>query len=101
TNVRAELKELLGNRPWVVLLMVAIFSTTFIVLRSGSTLFYFKYYLHDDGTPILFGQLDRVSVFLSASMASMMLGTACVGLFAASKDKRTLAMVLSAITGVC
>jgi GPH family glycoside/pentoside/hexuronide:cation symporter len=101
TNVRAELKELLGNRPWVILLLVAIFSTTFIVLRSGSTLFYFKYYLHDAGTPILFGQLDRVSVFLSSGMASMMLGTACVGLFAASKDKRTLAILLSAITGVC
>jgi GPH family glycoside/pentoside/hexuronide:cation symporter len=34
-------------------------------------------------------------------MASMMLGTACVGLFAASRDKRTLAASLSAITAVC
>jgi len=83
------------------MLATAIFSTTFIVLRGGSTLFYFKYYLRDDSTPILFGQLDRASVFLSTGMASMMLGTACVGLFAASRDKRTLATVLTAITAVC
>jgi GPH family glycoside/pentoside/hexuronide:cation symporter len=101
SDVKAELKELLGNRPWVIMLATAIFSTTFIVLRGGSTLFYFKYYLRDDSTPILFGQLDRASVFLSTGMASMMLGTACVGLFAASRDKRTLATVLTAITAVC
>jgi GPH family glycoside/pentoside/hexuronide:cation symporter len=101
SDVKAELKELLGNRPWLIMLIVAIFSTTFIVLRGGSTLFYFKYFLHDDGAPILFGQLDRTSVFLSTGMASMMLGTACVGLFAASRDKRILATLLSAITAVC
>ena len=49
--------ELVRNWPWVMLLVATVFSTTFIALRQGSTLFYFKYIVGDDGTPILFGAL--------------------------------------------
>ena len=100
TNLLEELRELVKNWPWMVLLFVAIFSTTFIALRSGSTLFYFKYCVGDDGSPILFGKFDRTTVFLSSGMLSMMLGTACLGLFARKLDKKLLAAWLSAITGV-
>jgi glycoside/pentoside/hexuronide:cation symporter, GPH family len=101
SSVREELSELLGNRPWMILLFAAVFSTTFIVMRSGSTLFYFKYVGGDDGAPILFGKLDRTTIFLSTGMASMMLGSACLGFFAQASDKRTLAVVLSLITAGC
>jgi GPH family glycoside/pentoside/hexuronide:cation symporter len=101
TSVREELRELGKNRPWMILLFAAVFSTTFIVLRSGSTLFYFKYVVGDDGTPLLFGQLDRSTIFLSTGMASMMLGSACLGIFARAADKRTLAVILTLITAVC
>jgi GPH family glycoside/pentoside/hexuronide:cation symporter len=101
TNVIGELKELMRNRPWMILLFATIFSTTFIALRSGSTLFYFKYYVGDDGTPVLFGQLDRATLFLSSGMLCMMLGTACLGLIARITDKRTLAIVLTSVTAVC
>jgi GPH family glycoside/pentoside/hexuronide:cation symporter len=100
SHVWGELKELGKNRPWVILLAVAVFSTSFIVLRSGSTLFYFKYCVADDGVPILFGKFDRATLFLSSGMACMMLGTACLGLFARMADKRSLAALLSLITGV-
>jgi GPH family glycoside/pentoside/hexuronide:cation symporter len=100
SNLVGELKELVRNWPWVVLLFVAIFSTTFIALRSGSTLFYFKYCVGDDGSPILFGKFDRSTVFLSSGMLSMMIGTACLGIFARKLDKKTLAASLSAITGL-
>ncbi len=100
-HLAGELRELVRNGPWVVLLVVAIFSTSFIALRSGSTLFYFKYCAGDDGSPILFGRLDRSTVFLTSGMLSMMLGTAALGTVARRVDKKILAAVLSAITGVC
>jgi GPH family glycoside/pentoside/hexuronide:cation symporter len=100
TSVREELAELGKNRPWMILLFAAVFSTTFIVMRSGSTLFYFKYVVGDDGTPVLFGQLDRSTIFLATGMASMMLGSACLGIFARAADKRTLAVVLTLLTAV-
>lgn len=101
SNVKGELKELVKNRPWMVLLVAAVFSTSFIALRSGSTLFYFKYCAGDDGAPILFGKLDRSSVFLSSGMLCMMLGTLCLGFLAHRFDKRNLAVTLTTITALC
>jgi GPH family glycoside/pentoside/hexuronide:cation symporter len=98
TNVAEELLELVRNRPWVILLVATVCSTSFIGMRSGSTLFYFKYCVGDDGTPVLFGELDRVTVFLASGSLCMMLGSACLGLFARMADKRTLAVVLTLIT---
>jgi len=100
TNVREELGELFRNWPWVTLLVASVFSTTFIALRSGSTLFYFKYVAGDNGAPILFGQFDRSTVFLSTGALSMMLGTAVLGTVARRIDKKFLAAGLSAATGL-
>ena len=43
TNAREELGELFRNWPWVMLLITSVLSTAFAALRSGSTIFYFKY----------------------------------------------------------
>jgi glycoside/pentoside/hexuronide:cation symporter, GPH family len=64
TNVREELGELFRNWPWFTLLITSVFSTSFVALRSGSTLFYFKYVVGDDGKAIFLG-LDRSTVFLT------------------------------------
>jgi GPH family glycoside/pentoside/hexuronide:cation symporter len=100
TDVKAELGELLRNGPWVMLLVATIFSTTFMALRQGSTLFYFKYVVGDDGSPILFGTLDRSTVFLSTGMLAQILGTAALGVIVRRVDKKKLAAWLSWITGV-
>jgi GPH family glycoside/pentoside/hexuronide:cation symporter len=100
TNVREELGELMRNWPWVMLLIATIFSTTFIALRQGSTLFYFKYVAGDDGTPILFGALDRSTVFLSSGMLAQILGTALLGFIVRRVDKKKLAAALSWTTGL-
>ncbi len=100
TNVKEELSELFRNRPWVILLVATVFSTSFIGMRAGSTIFYFKYLVGDDGSPVLFGYLDRVTVFLASGSACMMLGSACLGLFARMADKRMLAVILTLITAV-
>jgi GPH family glycoside/pentoside/hexuronide:cation symporter len=100
TNVREELGELVRNWPWVMLLIATIFSTTFIALRQGSTLFYFKYVAGDDGTPILFGTLDRSTVFLSSGMLAQILGTAALGFIVRRVDKKKLAAALSWTTGL-
>ena len=100
TNVREELRELFHNWPWVMLLVTSVFSTTFVALRSGSTLFYFKYVVGDDGTPIFLG-LDRSTVFLTSGSIGLVLGTACLGSIARKIDKKYYAAALSAITAVC
>lgn len=99
TDVKAELGELVRNYPWVMLLVATIFSTTFMALRQGSTLFYFKYVVGDDGTPVLFGTLDRSTVFLSSGMLAQILGTVALGFIVRRVDKKKLAAALSVVTG--
>lgn len=100
TNVREELGELFGNWPWVMMLIASILSTTFVALRSGSTLFYFKYVVGDDGKPMFHG-LDRTTIFLTTGSIGLVLGTACLGSIARRIDKKYCAAVLSVVTGFC
>jgi GPH family glycoside/pentoside/hexuronide:cation symporter len=100
TNVREELGELFRNWPWVVLLITAIFSNAFSALRSGSTIFYFKYVEGYDSTPV-FWTLDRTTLFLTSGALGLVLGTVCLGPIARKVDKKYYAAGLSAVTGVC
>jgi len=100
SDVRRELNDLRRNWPWVMLLIAAVFSTTFIALRAGSTLFYFKYVVGDDGTPIFMG-LDRSTIFLTTGALGQIAGTALLAGFARKVDKKHFAAGLSAFTGLC
>lgn len=100
SDAKQEIKELIGNRPWLVLLFAAVFSTTFVVMRSGSTLFYFKYVVGDTGEP-LFWVLDKSTVFLSSGMLCQVLGNLGLAFVAGKVDKRNAATVLTLITGAC
>ncbi len=99
SNIKEELGELTRNWPWVVLLFAAVFSTTFIVMRAGSTLFYFKYYVGDDGSPVwLF--LDKSTLFLASGMLCQVLGNVGLAFVARRVDKRNAAALLTLITAV-
>jgi GPH family glycoside/pentoside/hexuronide:cation symporter len=99
TNVREELGELFRNWPWVMLLIASVLSTTFIALRSGSTVFYFKYVVGDDKTPIFLG-LDRTTIFLSTGMLAQVAGTVVLSFIARRVDKKYAAAGLCTLTGV-
>lgn len=101
TNLGQDLVDLARNWPWVALLIASIFSTTFIILRSGSTLFYFKYVVEADTTPVLFGTFDKATVFLSSNALCQMIGAAGLGFVARFADKRRLAIALTTITAIC
>jgi GPH family glycoside/pentoside/hexuronide:cation symporter len=100
TNVREELGELFKNWPWVVLLITSIFSNAFSALRSGSTIFYFKYVQGYDSTAVLWG-LDCTTLFLTSGALGLVLGTMCLGPIARKIDKKYYAAGLSLVTGLC
>ncbi|HUR58114.1 MAG TPA: MFS transporter [Opitutaceae bacterium] len=100
SNVREELGELFRNWPWVMLLITSIFSNAFGALRSGSTIFYFKYVQGYDTTPV-FWTLDRTTLFLTSGALGLVLGTVCLGPIARSVDKKYYAAALSTVTGLC
>jgi GPH family glycoside/pentoside/hexuronide:cation symporter len=99
TNVREELGELVKNWPWVMLLIASIFSNAFAALRSGSTIFYFKYVQGYSSAPYKWG-LDRTTLFLTSGALALVLGVLCLGPIARKIDKKYYAAGLSLVTGL-
>src|SRR3954471_2285109 len=100
TNAREELGELFKNWPWVMLLITSIFSNAFSALRSGSTIFFFKYVQGYGSAPVMWG-LDRTTLFLTSGALGLVLGTMCLGPIARKIDKKYYAAALSLVTGLC
>jgi len=48
TNIKNDLKDLLTNGPWLVLFFIGIFTLSYISIRNGSIMYYFKYYVEDE-----------------------------------------------------
>lgn len=99
-NIKEELKELIQNRPWIILFFASIFSTTFISMRDSVTLHFFKYVVRAGNEAIFLG-MDRASLFLSLGRFMMMLGVLCVGFLIRFLDKKHLSVFLTMGTAAC
>jgi GPH family glycoside/pentoside/hexuronide:cation symporter len=99
TDVRADFAALLSNGPWIALFFSGVFALMNVAVRSGGTLYFFKYYVGDDGTPLIW-ILDRTAVFLSLSTAGMLLGIALTQTLLRRFDKRTLMIALTIANGL-
>ena len=99
TNVRRDLRALLGNGPWIALFIAAILTLMNIAVRNGTLLYYFKYYVGDDGTP-LFLIFDKTAVFMSSGLMAMIVGIALTKTLSERFEKRTLMIVLSVLNAL-
>ncbi len=94
TDIKSDFRALLGNGPWIALFFSGIFALTNIAIRGGSTIFYFKYYVGDDGTP-LFLIFDKTAVFLSLSTFALVAGLVLTQPLCRLFDKRHLMIALT------
>ncbi|HKJ18750.1 MAG TPA: MFS transporter [Xanthomonadales bacterium] len=94
SDIRLDFKAVMANGPWLVLFIAAVVTLMNVAVRAGSIMFYFKYYVGDDGTPI-FLIFDKTAVFMSSGMIAMILGIACTRWLADRWDKRNLLITLS------
>ena len=99
SNLKLDLKAMLDNAPWLTLFFAAIFTLMNVAVRNGAIMYYFKYYVGDDGTPI-FLIFDKTAVFMSLGLFAMIAGIACTKALAARFDKRTLLIVLSTLNAI-
>jgi GPH family glycoside/pentoside/hexuronide:cation symporter len=98
-NLKLDLKAMLGNAPWLALFLAAIFTLMNVAVRNGAIMYYFKYYVGDDGSPI-FLIFDKTAVFMSLGLFAMIAGIACTKWLAERFDKRTLLMLLSFLNAI-
>ncbi|MGI9202255.1 MAG: MFS transporter [Woeseiaceae bacterium] len=99
SNIREDLKVLLQNGPWKALFWTGIFTLINIAVRQGTQVYYFKYFVGDDGTP-LFLIFDKTAVFISTGLAAMMVGVVFARFLSEKFEKRSLLITLSVMNAV-
>ncbi|MBB3063682.1 MFS transporter [Microbulbifer rhizosphaerae] len=90
TRVRDDLRDLLHNRPWLILIALAMVIMLTITLRGGSSYYYFKYYVE---------RPDLISNYLAAQALALAAGAALTPLLTRYVDKTRLLVILMAIVG--
>jgi len=91
TPISQDIKDLLNNKPWLVLFSLALIIMLTITLRGSSGTFYFKYYVQRE---------DLIGTFAMVYMLSLAFGAASTPLLTRYFDKTKLLQYLMLIVGL-
>jgi glycoside/pentoside/hexuronide:cation symporter, GPH family len=90
-DIRQEIRDLLNNRPWMILFLVGITTLTSFITRGQSTAYYFKYYV---------GNEALTGLFISSAMVAGIVGIALTGpLSRLVGGKKNLFFILMTVSG--
>ena len=93
TSVGKDFRDLLVNRPWWILLGAGIAALIFNSIRDGATIYYFKYYVLDDGISGFGDGLFSLSaLYLMLGQLSNMVGVVLASPLSNRFGKRTTYM---------
>jgi GPH family glycoside/pentoside/hexuronide:cation symporter len=109
TNTIQDLKDLFQNVPWVLIGIATFFQLVFIVMRSSSVTYFFKYYVLDQQLTIFNYTTDLTvgsftSYFLLIGNIAGLLGAIYAKSFAKTVDKKNAysgALIASSIISCC
>tara|TARA_R110001606_G_scaffold92864_1_gene206202 strand:+ start:2250 stop:3914 length:1665 start_codon:yes stop_codon:yes gene_type:complete len=91
TNVKNDFKDLVTNKPWLVLLCVGIISLAYVAIRYGSIMYYFKYYIGDE---------SLVSAFLVSGTIVTIISISFTEKLCNKFGKKKVVIVSQLITGI-
>jgi len=91
SNPIQDIKDLLKNRPWVVLFSLALIIMITISMRAGAMIYYVKYYLEKP---------DLIKYVLTAYGLALAAGAAATPIMTRFLEKKKLMMLLMTITGI-
>jgi GPH family glycoside/pentoside/hexuronide:cation symporter len=91
TSLKRDLRDLTKNRPWMILLVMSIASLAYAIIRSGSIMYYFKYYI---------GNEMQSAAFMFTGMLAVMGGVACTQFLAKKFGKKRLYIFVMAASTV-
>lgn len=91
TNALDDIKDLIRNRPWVILFVLAMVIMMTITMRAGSAYYYFTYYIE---------RPDLLPSYLFWQMVAYAAGALLAPFMTRYIDKAKLLMLLMAIVGV-
>jgi GPH family glycoside/pentoside/hexuronide:cation symporter len=103
-NVREDLAMLVKNRPWLVMVVAAVFTLAAVAVRGAVTVHYFKYYVGGSEEAILtLGDMaspwhlsfDLTTLFLSLGMLAYLVGVSLTGVVDRFLGKRNGLIVMT------
>ena len=97
SNLKADLTALVRNLPWIALFVSGVFSLMQVAVRNGGLLYFFKYYVGDDGSRI-FWIFDSTAIFLSLGTFAMILGVTATRALTQRFEKRHLMVALTVLS---
>lgn len=97
SNIKEDLKALAGNTPWIALFVSGVFALMQVAVRNGGILYYFKYYVGDDGAR-LFWIFDSTAVFLSLGTFALILGVTATRFLTQRFEKHHLMIALTVLS---
>jgi glycoside/pentoside/hexuronide:cation symporter, GPH family len=68
TSLKQDISDLLKNRPWVLMFIVFVLMFTFLAIRNGILVYYFKYYLTTEVQRTFLMGVDKVLFGLISSV---------------------------------
>ncbi|MGI9532488.1 MFS transporter [Lutimonas sp.] len=86
-----DIKDLLNNRPWIILFALAMIIMMTIVFRGSSATYYFKYFVE---------RPDLMGAFIGVQMAAYAVGCLLSPYLTKLMDKAKLLMLLMGIVGI-
>jgi GPH family glycoside/pentoside/hexuronide:cation symporter len=99
TDIKKDLSAIWSNGPWRALFISAIAVLMTLAVRFGVLLYYFKYYVGTNDTPV-FLIFDQSDLFLSLGMFAMIIGVMLTKSLSDRFEKRTLMIVLTLLNAV-
>jgi glycoside/pentoside/hexuronide:cation symporter, GPH family len=91
SSLKEDIKNLVKNRPWMYLLIMGIFTLGYIIIRSGTILYYFKYYIGDEVLASLFMVLGTIAVIA---------GVSCTQFFSKKFGKKNFYIAVMALSTI-
>lgn len=91
SDLKADVKNVLGNRPWLILFIVGALSFTLFAMQNSVTAFYFKDYIRDAEQAQLFNVVGTLALILAVPLARPL---------AKRLGKRMVFIVCSLLTGL-
>jgi GPH family glycoside/pentoside/hexuronide:cation symporter len=103
--LKGDLRDLFRNKPWLLIAGGTVFQLTYITIRNGSIIYYFKYFVGDQqltlfGNTNMFSCDSMTSTFLIAGTLATILGIVLTGWFSKVFGKRNCYVGFLGVTGI-
>jgi GPH family glycoside/pentoside/hexuronide:cation symporter len=97
TSFMKDLRDVVTNGPWLVLFLLGIFTLSYVSIRNGSIMYYFKYVVADSRELLGF---DLATWFMVSGSLATIVGTALTAPVARRVGKKQLYLALMGLSGI-